>query len=135
IVGIVPTVTVAVWAFATEHAQQGPDWEHPLPGEVAGMRWARVHTPVNSVFVDSLWFLDLPAQAGRSVVTAGPRWEANWSYPERALDLRRRAAREAGALRVPSDSVASFLSGLDRPVFAVRRRRGDAWTPERWQAE
>lgn len=135
LVATLPTVTVAVWAFATERAQLGPPWEHPRPGEIEGLEWARDHTPVNAVFVDSLLYLDLTVGAHRSVITGGPGWERNWGYPRPALEVRARTARELGALRSPSRPVAEFLIDLGRPVFVARRRRGDDWTPSRWSAE
>lgn len=135
LVAVVPTMAVAVWAFATERGQFAAAWEHARPGEVEGMRWARDHTAADAIVVDSLLFLDAAVRAHRSVISGGPAWERNWGYDAGALDLRRRAARELGSLGVPSDPVAAFMTGLGRPAIVTRRRRGDGWTPERWRAE
>lgn len=127
-----PTVTIAIGAFATERAQFGADWQHPGPGVLEAMRWARTHTPPNAVFVDAHLSLDLPVRAGRSVITGGPRWEQNWRYPEPALRVRRETAGQLGALEPCSDAVREFLNGLGRPVFVVRRRPREAGPHDGW---
>jgi hypothetical protein len=134
LVAIVPTVAIALWAFATERGQFGAAWEHPHASELEGMRWARAHTPRDAIFVDPDFCLDLPVRACRSVMTGGERWEQNWRYPAPALAARRRAAMELGALAAPSLEVEAFLHALGRPVFVTLRRRGAAG-PARWGRE
>ncbi len=134
-IAILPTVTLAFWGFATERAQAGQAWEHPVAGELQGLRWARVNTPANTVFVDALLYLDLPVRSHRTVITGGEAWERNWGYPRPALEARRHAAAELGALHPPSREVRDLLNGMARPVFVARRRRGDGATIERWREE
>ncbi len=132
---ILPTVTIALWAFATERAQFGADWEHPRTGELAGMRWAIANSPPEAIFVDAETSLDLPVRARRSVITGGVRWEKNWSYPAPALRVRRQTAFELGALRTPSGDVREFLYRLGRPVFVARRRSRGGGDMDRWRRE
>lgn len=121
--GVVPTCAAALWAFGTERGQFAHAWEHPAPGERDAMRWAELHTPRDAVFVDPDLSLDLPVGARRSVMTGGEAWERNWGYPRPALDARRRASAELGALSVPAPEVSAFLTRLGRPVFVTLRRR------------
>jgi hypothetical protein len=131
---VVPTCVTALWAFGTERGQFAAAWEHPVEGELQGMRWALARTPADAIFVDPDLSLDLPVSAHRSVMTGGERWEQNWGYPPHALEARRRAASELGALAVPSPKVAAFLASLERPVFVTVRRRS-AEPARRWGDE
>ncbi len=134
LVAIVPTVAIALWAFATERGQFGAAWEHPQAGELEGMRWARAHTPRDAIFVDPDLSLDLPVRARRSVMTGGERWEQNWRYRTSALDARRHAAMQLSALAAPTHEMRTFLHALGRPVFVTLRRRGSG-DPARWGRE
>lgn len=132
-VAVAPTVLLAMWAFATERAQLGDDWEHPRPGERVALAWAAAHTEPGTIFVDSRFSLDLPASAGRSVMSGGEPWEKIWGYAPRALDLRRRATAELGALGEASGEVRALLADLGRPVLVtVRRRWEEPGDPGRW---
>jgi hypothetical protein len=130
-VAIVPTIGMALVAFATERGQFGEAWEHPRAGELEGMRWARANTARDAIFVDPDLSLDLPVRARRSVMTGGEPWEQNWRYPTSALEVRRHAAMQLGALAPPTPEVEAFLRARGRPVFVTLRRRG-ADGPARW---
>jgi hypothetical protein len=124
-VALVPTVLVALWAFATERGQFGEPWEHPRAGELDGMRWAASHTPADAILVDRRFSTDLPVRAGRSVVSGGERWEHLWSYAPAALAARRRMTDELGALGEASPGTQALIRSLARPVFVTVRRRWD----------
>jgi len=134
LLAVVPTVGVAVVAFATERGQLEPAWRRSSPALREAMRWARENTAPDAVFVDPTLGLDLPVRAHRSVISGGPRWEENWRYPAPALAVRRAAVAEVGSLGPTSPPVREFLNGLRRPVYSVLRRGDAVPSDSAWRA-
>jgi hypothetical protein len=124
VLALAPTVLLCAWGFASEARQLEFSSEAPRSRWVEdAYRWAAVHTPSNTVFVDPASRLGMAVVAGRSALWGGERWADNWGYDPESLEVRRLAVRELATGRV-SERTRRLIRELDRPVVLVHRRQG-----------
>ncbi|MFI5372770.1 MAG: hypothetical protein ACHQ52_14530, partial [Candidatus Eisenbacteria bacterium] len=133
VAGLLPTMALFTWGFATERGQLHDVWDTPAsPDERAAWNWTRAHLPADAIIVDADARLDMTVLAGRSVLWGGDGWAKNWGYDPRALASRRAGAATLGAGLGPTDETRRMLGKLGREVVVVARRteprpEGSAW--------
>ena len=133
VAGMLPTVALFTWGFATERGQLHFVWDTPAGAdERAAWEWVRLHTPNDALVVDADARLDMTVLAARTTLWGGDGWAKNWGYDPRQLQLRRTAAATLGSGLSPTPEVRALLGGLGREVLVVARRveagpNGNAW--------
>jgi hypothetical protein len=120
-VGTLPTVTIAVWGFASERGQTPAGYRPPSAALASAMRWAREHTPADAAFCDLGGGRELLTLAGRSTVWGGFSGERDFGYGAEAIEARRELAGALCRGREPGPAGAALLAGLHRDVIVMTR--------------
>lgn len=118
---LLPTPTLALWAFASEHGQAAGSWHEPSRESRIAFAWVRGHTAPATVFADLGGARELFTISGRSVLWGGPDGERDWGHPRERLEVRRMAVRALCTGVAPSAESSALLRGLGRPIVVVCR--------------
>jgi len=127
-----PTAGLSLWAYASERGDRAEWWRWPTALESEAVAWAGRETSADAIFIDEGEARDLPVRAGRSTLWGGRAWAKKWGYPEPALQAREGAVRGVARRNGPSPEAAAFLSGLDRDVVLLARRRSSGLDLSLW---
>lgn len=128
---LLPTPSLALWAFAAERGQAAGSWHEPSPESRRTFAWARANTAPPTMFADLGGARELFTISGRSVLWGGADGERDWGHPPAQLEIRRRAVRALCTGAAPDAEAAALLNSLARPIVVVCRASLPATDPVR----